>query len=197
MSGGTAQIRSAKAGDNVPDLAVARARLTEFVLQQAADTAASIGFGWQATADAPDRFDKLQATYRRSQMTGESLLVSDEHSDSVVFTDSAVNYAMRFWHDVNHVRRRLSFQLVDELELALWHLSVAADAGFPESSLEWQLLHADLVGQIYVMSLNRRFPLDQLRFAEGCIVGGFDHGVLVESRRTAGSEHVAASALAA
>lgn len=163
-------------------LAVARVRLSDFVMDQAAETATDIGFGWQARPDAPNRFEDLQTAYERSRTTREPLPVSDEHADSVIFTDGAINVAMRFWHGVNHVCRRLTFQLVDELELALWHLSIAEANGFLESSLEWQLLHADLVGQVYVMSLNRRFPLDQLRFAEGCINGGFDRGILVESR---------------
>jgi hypothetical protein len=36
---------------------------------------------------------------------------------------------------------------------------------------------------VYVMALSRRFPLDQLRFAEGCVSGSFDVGMLEELRR--------------
>lgn len=165
-------------------LEVARETVSNFVLAQADKTAAKIGFGYVPQVDASRTFDSLRLAFERSSQTGAPLPVSNEHSDSIIFIDPAVNFAMRFWHDVNHVQRRLTFHLVDELELSLWHLSILEATGFRPDGLEWQLLHADLVGQVYVMSLNRRFPLDQLRFAEGCISSGFDRGVLAESRRS-------------
>jgi hypothetical protein len=167
------------------ELDLARETISEFVLAQAEQTRLEVGFGWAAQPDAPSKFDVLQAAFERAAITGEPLPVSDEYSDSVIFTDPSVNFAMRYWHDVNHVRRNLSFHLTDELELSLWHLSILEASGFGPDSLVWQLLHADLVGQVYVMALSRRFPLDQARFAGDCIHGGFDQGVLAEIRRQA------------
>ena len=166
------------------ELQAARQTLTEFVREQANKAAADLGFGYVAQPGAPHTFERLERAFEQSAQSGDPLPVSNEHSGSVIFTDPAVNFAMRFWHDVNHVRRQLSFHLVDELELSLWHLSVLEAAGFPPNGLEWQLLHADLVGQVYVMSLVRRFPLDQKRFAEGCVGSGFDRAVLDEARRS-------------
>jgi hypothetical protein len=161
----------------------ARQALTEFVREQASKAAADLGFGYVAQTDAPHTLESLKRAFEQSSQSGAPLPVSNEHSGSVIFTDPAVNFAMRFWHDVNHVGRQLTFDLVDELELSLWHLSVLEAAGFPPDGWEWQLLHADLVGQVYVMSLTRRFPLDQKRFAEGCIGSGFDRAILDEARR--------------
>jgi hypothetical protein len=165
------------------ELELARQTISDFVLAQAAQTRTEVGFGWAAQPDAPSKFDVLQAAFAKAASTGEPLPVSDEHSDSVIFTDPSVNFAMRYWHDVNHVRRNLSFELIDELELSLWHLSVLEAEGFSPDRVVWQLLHADLVGQVYVMALSRRFPLDQARFAGDCIGDGFDQGVLAEIRR--------------
>lgn len=167
------------------ELELARHTISEFVLAQAEQTRIEVGFGWSPQPDAPSKFDVLQAAFDRAACTGQPLPVSDEHSDSVIFTSPSVNFAMRYWHDVNHVRRNLSFDLIDELELSLWHLSILEAGGFGEDSLVWQLLHADLVGQVYVMALSRRFPLDQARFAADCIGDGFDQGVLAEIRRQA------------
>jgi hypothetical protein len=85
-------------------------------------------------------------------------------------------------HDVNHVQRQLSFQLVDELELALWHLHVLEGADFAPKSVPWRLLHADLVGQAQLMALTRRFPLDQQRFVNSCLVDGFEQALITEAR---------------
>ncbi len=163
---------------------VARQNLTRFVTQQAEEAQAALGFGYRACAEAPSTFDNLRRAFEQSVRTGEPLPVSDEHSASVIFTDPAANFSLRFWHDVNHVRRRLTFALVDELELSLFHLSVLVKAGFPECSLEWQLLHADLIGQVYLMSLTRRFPLDQQRFGLACLSEGFDRALLDEAWRS-------------
>jgi hypothetical protein len=161
---------------------IARMTISQFVVDQADKTSAEVGFGYEPRAGAPSTFPVLKAAFDHSAATGEPLPVSNEHSESVVYADAEVNFAMRFWHDVNHVRRGLTFDLVDELELALWHLNVLEGEGFGSETVVWQLLHTDLVGAIYVMSLSRRFPLDQLRFAEGCVATGFDAGVLTELR---------------
>lgn len=167
------------------ELYLAREAISEFVSSQAEQACLEVGFGWTAQPDAPATFGDLRAAFQRAASTGEPLPVSDEHSDSVIFTSPSVNFAMRYWHDVNHVRRNLSFDLADELELSLWHLSVLEVSGFRRGTLVWQLLRADLVGQVYVMALSRRFPLDQARFAVDCADDGFDHGVLAEIRRRA------------
>jgi len=167
------------------ELQLARETLSEFVLTQAEQTRLEVGFGWIPRPDAPSKFDILRATFERAACSGEPLPVSDEHCDSVIFTGPRVNFALRYWHDVNHVRRNLTFDLTDELELSLWHLSVLEASGFGRGTLVWQLLHVDLVGQVYVMALSRRFPLDQARFAGDCIHDGFDQGVLAEIRRQA------------
>ncbi|MFH5230827.1 hypothetical protein [Antrihabitans spumae] len=154
-----------------------------FILDQAEQTTAHVGFGWIVTPDAPNTYEGVRRAYARSCLTGEPLPISGENSDDVIYTDPLVNVGLRFWHDVNHARRGLSFELVDELELSLWHLDQLELAGFPRGGLEWQLLHADLTGQTYVQAFARRFPVDQRQFVNSCVTASFDHGLLVELRR--------------
>jgi hypothetical protein len=168
--------------------------ISQFVVEQADKTRAQVGFWYEARPGAPSTFPVLKEAFARAAATGQPLPVANENSDSVIYTDPEVNYAMRFWHDVNHVRRRLSFELADELELALWHLSVLEGEGFTSDSTPWKLLHADLIGQATVMAYARRFPLDQQRFAEGCLAGGFDVGLLRELRREAATDLMTRSA---
>jgi hypothetical protein len=164
------------------ELFIARTTVSAFVVEHADKTRAEVGFDSVAQADAPRTFPDLSRAFAHSVETLEPLPISSEHSESVVYADAEVNFAMRFWHDVQHVRLGLTFELIDELELALWHLGVLEGEGFGPDTLVWKLLHADLVGSVYVMSLSRRFPLDQLRFAQGCVSGGFNQGVLNEVR---------------
>lgn len=161
----------------------ARACLTAFVERQADETAIGVGFGWRPDSSAPNTYGALQQAFDRSMARDEDLPISDLYCDSTVYLDPQANICFRFWHDVTHVRRGLSFDLDDELELALWHLSELERAGHGPTTLPWRLLHADLVGQVHVMALCGRFPLDQWRFVLNCLEMGFDAGVLAEFRR--------------
>ncbi len=169
-------------------LAVACDVLGDFTVEQAEKTAAEVGFGWVAAPTAPSIYDDLALAYEHSARTGDPLPISSENNQDTIYVHGSANIAMRFWHDVSHVRRGLTFQLVDELELALWHLSVLERHGFGSETLVWKLLRADLVGQAEVMAFARRFPLHQQRFVQGCISGGFDRGLLKEIRRRSDEE---------
>lgn len=166
------------------DTAIRQARQTlSFVVEaEAGRTAAEIGFGWAPDSAAPDRDDVLRAAYEHSAGTGEALPVSDLFCESTIYTDPKTNMAFRFWHDVSHVRQGLSFGLVDELELAIWHLHQLEQHGHGPGTVTWDLLRADLIGQIYVMGLVQRFPLVQDRFVLDCVRRGLDAGVLAECR---------------
>lgn len=165
------------------DLPAARQCLSDFVRSQERHTTRVVGFGWIPCTDAPSTYEELQAAYARSTATGEPLPVSSAHTEPVIYTSAGVNLAHRFVHDVHHVRLGLSFQLDDELELALWHLDRLRAAGFGRHSLEYALFHADLVGQVFVNGLGHRFPADQEHFALDCVQLGLDAGVLLELRR--------------
>ncbi|MFV8241903.1 hypothetical protein [Mycolicibacterium peregrinum] len=159
--------------------------LSSFIMDAATRTAEQVGFGYILVPDAPSTFPTLTEAYQRSVTTGEPLPISSENSDDVIYSPASVNGALRFWHDINHVRRKLDFGLVDELELSIWHLDELERAGHPPGSLVWRLLHADLTGQAYVQAFAQRFPFDQRRFVTGCVTAGFDHGLLAELRSTA------------
>ncbi|MFH5207865.1 hypothetical protein ACHIPZ_06505 [Antrihabitans sp. NCIMB 15449] len=164
------------------EITVASDRLSRFIVDLARHTERDIGFGFVLTPDAPNTYPALLAAFEHSWTSGEPLPISNENSDAVVYTDPFANVALRFWHDVNHVRRRLSFDLIDELELSLWHLGELEKAGHPPNSLVWRMLHADLAGQAYVQAFAKRFPDDQRRFVRGCVTAGFDRGLLDELR---------------
>jgi hypothetical protein len=165
------------------ELDEARITLTQFVFDQAETTALDVGFGYRPAANAPTTYNRLCEAYATSQRTGQPLPISDQHSDDVIFSSPDANIAHRFVHDVHHCRLGLDFGLIDELELAIWHLDQLEDAGYERGSLEWTLLHADLVGQIQINAFAKRFPNDQRQFGIDCAVLGFERGVLAELRR--------------
>jgi hypothetical protein len=165
------------------DFDVASKNLSRFVVVQANNAVKDLGFTWDARADAPDDYEKLQKAYKLSRQTGQPLPVSSLYCDSVIYQKVEINYAMRFWHDTLHVETGLTFSLDDELELGLHHLKVAENNGIVKDSLEWRILRVDILGQNYLLGIAKRFPLDQATFVHGCINHGLDAGVLLEARR--------------
>lgn len=165
------------------ELVLARNNLTGFVRQQAGQTAERLGFGYEACPDAPSTYQQLRGAYNESTDSGTPLLISNLFCDDSIYFRPEDNVRFRFWHDTSHIRMGVSFALSDELELALWHLNQLERAGFPVDSMPWRVLHADLVGQIQLMGLIGRFPINQRRFVNECIEYGFEVGLMEEIRR--------------
>lgn len=164
------------------DIEVARRNQSAFVLHQAEQTAHAAGFGWEARADAPDKYPVLQEHYEQIKRSGGPLHVSSYNSGNIIYTSSEINHAFRFWHDMHHLKLGLSFEFVDEIELALWHLDVAEQAGLRRGSLESQMLEIDLLGQNYLYSVARKHPVNQEAFVLRCLELGLHEGVLAEAR---------------
>lgn len=163
--------------------AAARANLSSFVEHRAGFVTEEVGFGWIGVPVAPSTFPQLRAAFRRSQLNGEPLPVSNLYCERTVFDTPEGNVAFRFWHDTAHCRLGFSFELPDEWELAMWHLDELERAGFPPESGEYQLLRLDLLGQIILLGVAGRFPFDQRDFTTTCGVFGLDAGILAELRR--------------
>jgi hypothetical protein len=143
----------------------ARANLRRLVLIEAGAAAQRMGFGWRGDPDAPADYRSLLRAYARSCMTGAPLPVSDEHTERTVYGDAAGNLAFRFWHDATHLRLGHGFDLDGEIEVARAHLDVLAAAGFPLGTLEFEMLHADTLGQTLCGAATGTFPTDQVCFA--------------------------------
>jgi hypothetical protein len=161
----------------------ARADLTWFIRARARETAKEVGFTWQGTPHAPSTYQQLRGAFAHSESTGDPLPVSDQFCDTTIYVMPQDNIRFRFWHDVHHVKLGLSFRLEDELELAIWHLDQAVLGGFMPNSPPYQLLKADLIGQVLLMALIGRFPLDQKEFVTTCAEAGLMSGLLDEIRR--------------
>ncbi|WP_152640896.1 hypothetical protein [Rhodococcus sp. Chr-9] len=165
------------------DLRAGRAELTRFVREQADLTSRELGFGWAGVAAAPSTYQQLRGAFTHSKETGDPLPVSNLFCESTIYDSPEDNIRFRYYHDVHHVRLGLSFNLDDELELAQWHLDELALDGFGKGSLPYELLTTDLVGQIFLMGVIGRFPLDQGRFVATCHEAGLVSGLLAEIRR--------------
>lgn len=172
----------------IPALDEARRQLSRFVSSQAHQAADTLGFGWLATAEAPNDFQSLLTAFRESSTTGNALAISNQHCDQTVYSSEAENVHMRFWHDTAHVRSGLTFSASDELLLAQHHLEQAEVAGFTKDSLEYQLLHADTVGQTKCLMRLHRYPDDQLGFAVRTVKYGLGPAIEFEVRRATTSE---------
>lgn len=161
----------------------ARINLSRFVREQAQRAADDLGFGWIGTPEAPSTYPQLRGAFAHSKATAEPLPVSNLYGDDTVFMEPGDNVAFRFWHDTSHCRLGLSFSLPDEWELTLFHLEELERAGLGPRTREYQLLRLDLFGQIILLGIAGRFPLNQGEFTRTCTEIGLDAGILRELRR--------------
>lgn len=173
--------RSASTQPSKVQLSVARQELSLFVNERAIECESLLGFGWTAAPDAPSTFADLKAAFATSHRTGQPLPVSSENLNNTMLLDETADYALRFWHDTNHVLRQRSFRTVDELDLGLWHVAVAKAMGV--SALALQLLDADLIGQQLLYAATKTFPIDQLEFDLDVLTFGVADAIVLERER--------------
>lgn len=151
-----------------------------FLLDAASATESLLGFGWCPQAEAPDTYPDLQRAVRTSLTTGLALPVSNQNTDSVIYSSPDVNIAYRFVHDVTHVLRGLDFTAPHELRLAQIHLGALHRAGYGPGSPEYRLFEADAIGQVRLNAIGKRFPVDQRRFTVHAMRYGIDQAVAME-----------------
>jgi hypothetical protein len=123
--------------------------LTGWILSEAARISELEGFGWKPTEDPPDGFDAVLLAYQHCRESGERFpVLRSTEAESSIYAGVEANHAFRFLHDMTHVRLELGFDPDAELYVAVEHLQMLRRSGFSLGSLEWQLLHADTVGQL-------------------------------------------------
>ena len=88
--------------------------------------------------------------------------------------------AFRFWHDFTHVRLGRGFDLDGEVEVATSQLDVLDAAGFRPGSLEFELFHADTLGQTISGVATGDFPSNQLCFARLSIESSLTFAIRTE-----------------
>lgn len=165
------------------DVAAARAELSAFVLAVADRTAQEVGFGFVGSSDAPSTYGALRRAFADSAASKRPLPVSNENLSSTIYLSREADLALRFWHDVSHVRQERSFSTPDELDLALWHVAVATAAHL--SPLAVELLDADLIGQTLLYAATKGYAGDQLRFDLDVLTFGVADAIVLERERQA------------
>lgn len=165
-------------------LLIPRTNLGCFIRDQADRTKADHGLWYVPSTDAPSSYSVLLTTYRACLDTGTPFPVSPAHCEQTIFTESQLNWAFRFVHDLEHVQRQLSFDVEDELAVGAYHLEALRAAGYRPDSFEHRLLHADTIGQTYCFALLGRFPYNQRRFDYDCVDYGVEAAVELEDAHT-------------
>ena len=87
--------------------------------------------------------------------------VSDQFCEQTIYVRPEDNYAMRFWHDVTHVRLEADFTVDGETSVAEAHPDLLSCYGYGPEALEYQMLKADTFGQLYFSLATGTFPVDQ------------------------------------
>lgn len=154
----------------------------KFLRWKALNLQHSLGFGYEARPDAPNTYEDLGKAFDHSVVTKESMPVPSTNLDDSFYLPD-VTYALRFVHDVAHVMTGLTFDMHDEIQLAVLQMKGFAALGLSEHSLEYQLLYADHVGQSMCMLVTRKFVSDQSKFILDALSYGLDEAILREMYR--------------
>jgi len=154
------------------DLMDARGRLTDFVIQRAADTAKRVGFGYAACPIAPATYANLREEFRRASHLGEPFPVYSGASSKTIYTSTIGNWAFRFWHDVLHCEMNADFSPAGERKVASQQCRDCAEA-FGSDSMEFKLLAADTIGQVQYYTECGGFVEDQLTYVLDLIESGW------------------------
>lgn len=141
-----------------------------------------LGFDYEPRPDAPNTYEDLVAAFDHSVLTKAPLPVPSTNLDDSFYLPE-VTHALRFVHDVSHVMTGLTFDMHDEIQLALIQLKGFAAHGLSEHSLEYQLLYADHVGQSMCMLVTRKFVSDQSKFILDVLSYGLDEAIVREMHR--------------
>lgn len=145
-------------------MTMTRHNLTVHVTQLANNLSKTLGIGFEDVEDAPDNYRALVLKFNASLQTGKPVPVYSEGSENTIYTNKHGNYAFRFWHDFLHYVNDYDFSIEGELLVADLHLKNIRDT-FGFKSLEYRLIYADTIGQIYYYKRYQAFPDNQLDFA--------------------------------
>ena len=141
-------------------------RLNDAILAEASKLTKKIGFGYIPDVMAPTSYKELCAAYANCERSGCPLPVFSGGSESTIYGVPEVNYAFRYWHDVEHVLGGNNFGLQGEIRTAYRQLATLESVyGFGPATMEWKLLHADIVGQIQYYNKHKKFVENQVEFA--------------------------------
>lgn len=161
----------------------ARLNLSDFIHEQARQTAEELGFGWRPAKITASGLEGLQAELRACHQTGLPFRVLEDFSEDTILAGSATNWAMRFWHDTRHVWLSADFSTEAELEVASCHLARARAEGLGPGTLEYAFLFADTVGQTLYIERTKRFVVHQRDFVIDCVTLGIDGALECEANR--------------
>ncbi|MBB0995708.1 hypothetical protein G6024_01045 [Dietzia maris] len=155
---------------------------SRFLLERAETITRELGFGYVASPDAPNTYESLMREFVRSSNTNVPLPVSSLNLDDCFYVPE-VTHALRFVHDMAHVMTGLTFDVNEEVELALLQMEDFKKHGLDPDTLEYQLLYADHVGQAMAMAVNRKFVIDQSVFILDAVTYGLDFAIVREMKR--------------
>lgn len=128
----------------------------------AADYAHQLGFSYVGCADdeCPQTLLAMTSLARWCKRNAEAFPVSNEHCDESICGiggDPAANMALRFIHDIDHVRYQLGTSIPDEVLLAT-HLADMFAKRYGHTSKVTELARIDMLGSVTFLAQHGRFP---------------------------------------
>lgn len=169
--------------ESIPGFKEGITQAERIIVQEARALSGELGFGFVPSEHAPNTYDDLRDAWQISTDYQEPLPVSSLNLDDCFFRPEVI-HAQRFYHDAFHMIHQLSFDLSDEVELAFVHMEELAAHGIARSTMAYQILFADFVGQAVYMMHVKRFVSNQTLFIVDCVSQGMERAIFHEANRS-------------
>jgi hypothetical protein len=152
--------------------------LRNFVWHQAESLRREVGFGWYLDDDGPACVSDHLKVITSSTVSGNALPIPLCQSRPFLSVES--DGALAFWGSINRFRRDLGFELIDDLNLALWQVAVAVAEKNSLSPSAVMLLEADLVGRAFLRASTGAMPASRRVFALNVLTFGIADAICME-----------------
>ena len=123
---------------------------------------------------APESFAELNAECTGRKWNTPLPILATKDTDLTIYSEPAVNDALRAQHDLVHFNEQLDFSLHDELEVVRQQVldieSMAGEYGLTEEDIE--AFFIDLAGQRMYYELHGEYVVEQDRFVRQCLSHG-------------------------
>lgn len=157
------------------------AELTDFVIIQAMDTAADIGFAWEAGRVDRLTGSALRAAYLSSAATHSALIVPERNADHSIFSNEDAAIALRFWQAVTRVRLTEHSNAAADLQCDLTMVAVAEAEGVSPESVMY--LEAELVGRTLLQMADYGEPINPRDYTLDVLMFAYADAIISEAER--------------
>lgn len=124
-------------------------------------------FHYHATDDAPNSYRELELWANfNDPLESDSMPVFNGANESTIWNDKDLTIMIRAWHDITHIKEKLTFSYEDELKVSSLQIEVLKSVSAPYWLI--QIFRMDFIGQTEYYNLTDEYVTNQAQFVSDC-----------------------------